>query len=870
MADSYKSQQKIEDRNSNKTLIYKSPAINEVSVTQTPRSKVAKNLNTLFDKISNEIAAKSQAFIQNSTTSPDIICTANQVIVSEFDNNNSLEDINNCDQSESVLNSQESPAIYDITVNDVITSAPINAIDLKGDPSQSAGSNTVLGHDVESLQYVESVSKISDSDHLSKEFSPSVLNVQVLEDMPVPNESDHVSPKPSTSTCENTLLHQDLYLSDDEISPYIDSESSYTPSPSKPRHLPLSLDSDLTDVSDSVEATKENQPKRKKKAMPEAWKRNVLKKLRQTGKGYTSRNGKFMEPKECKPTDCSKCRYQCNSSFPENLRQDIFEEYWSLGDTKQQKMMLSSLISHAEVLRLYTKAKKNRTMSRQYWLFHQSVGKKRVCQNFFCNTFKISSSIINNCSKNRGLNGIFMGTDKRIGKMPANITSVESTNYVKEHINLYPRVESHYCRKSSKKQYLDSDLNLSRLYQMYKDFFCPEKMITPVSPYVYQKIFHSYNPRLAFYKPKKDQCTKCNVYKRSDNRAPLQEDYDAHKKRENDALTMKKEDKERCLNSGGAFRAITFDLQAILSVPFTGDCKIYYLRKLSMYNFTILDCHANTGYCYLWDECNGKKGSTEIGSILLKYLSSLPETVTHVASFSDTCGGQNRNKYVTLAALYAVNNIPHLDTIDLKFMESGHSYLEVDSIHACIERARKHKSIFTLREYALVIGSARIKPKPYDVIIMKHGEFYDLKGFEKTLNSNTTKNTKNEPVQWLKIKWLRLQKESPTSILYKYDLSDPDFKEIDICKTKTMKKNKDICISKLKKPLKGAYKSLIAVSQTKKKDLITLLNDGVIPPEYEHYYKDIPSTSAAIVNNNCDDTESSDDDPDEESIVEEI
>lgn len=81
---------------------------------------------------------------------------------------------------------------------------------------------------------------------------------------------------------------------------------------------------------------------------------------------------------------------------------------------------------------------------------------------------------------------------------------------------------------------------------------------------------------------------------------------------------------------------------------------------------------------------------------------------------------------------------------------------------------------------------------PYDVIIMKHGEFYDLKGFEKTLNSNTTKNTKNEPVQWLKIMWLRLQKESPTSIFYKYDLTDPDFKEIDICKTKTMKKNKDM------------------------------------------------------------------------------
>lgn len=36
-------------------------------------------------------------------------------------------------------------------------------------------------------------------------------------------------------------------------------------------------------------------------------------------------------------------------------------------------------------------------------------------------------------------------------------------------------------------------------------------------------------------------------------------------------------------------------------------------------------------------------------------------------------------------------------------MESGHSYLEADAMHATIERARKHKKDYTTEEWALLI-----------------------------------------------------------------------------------------------------------------------------------------------------------------------
>lgn len=98
-------------------------------------------------------------------------------------------------------------------------------------------------------------------------------------------------------------------------------------------------------------------------------------------------------------------------------------------------------------------------------------------------------------------------------------------------------------------------------------------------------------------------------------------------------MEMKSNDKlKSALDNGLTFRTISFDLQAILSLPFAGDNQLYYRRKLNVYNFTIFDSFKNDGYCYFWDECNGKKGSAEVGSCLIKYLTQLPESVSHVTT----------------------------------------------------------------------------------------------------------------------------------------------------------------------------------------------------------------------------------------------
>lgn len=501
-------------------------------------------------------------------------------------------------------------------------------------------------------------------------------------------------------------------------------------------------------------------------------------------------------------------------------------------------MYLSGLIETGDVMRRKIHTNKPKKVSRRYSLINEEGIKTRVCLKLFCATFSISHKVVETCMESIGSNGLFIGEDKKKYHKPSNHTSQEDLNIVKNHISSFPKVESHYCRRDSSKLYLSSDLNLATLYRLYKEQMYEKNMVA-VSFYIYQKVFHSFEPRLGFFLPKKDQCFHCNAYYEAADNQSLEKDWTEHKKREKEAMEMKSADKQKAVIDGGnTFRSITFDLQAILSLPFAGDNQLYYKRKLNVYNFTIFDGHNKDGYCFVWDECKGKKGSSEIATCLLKYITQLPETVSHVSIFSDTCGGQNRNKNIMAAMLYAVNTIENIKIIDLKFMESGHSYLEADSMHATIERARRHKTIYNTREWALLFSCARIHPNPYKVITLNHNDFYDLEKLVNLMVHNTTVNIEKEKVNWLKIKWMRFDKSEPNIMQYKYGLQDTEFKRLDISKKKTAGRKKNwssdclLCVK---------YPDKLPISEDKKKDLNTLLELKIIPSDYKSFYDELPT-----------------------------
>ncbi|XP_060858846.1 GATA zinc finger domain-containing protein 4-like [Metopolophium dirhodum] len=232
------------------------------------------------------------------------------------------------------------------------------------------------------------------------------------------------------------------------------------------------------------------------------WKKNVISKEKK----------KLKKPKAI---DCSHCKFKCSINFDESYRNEVCNKFWALDYNRQKDFILAnvnikSVKRHVPITNI-RKAKEN-------------------------------SKVYNKAFEGLGTDtGLFMDHDKR-GKAPSvNKSSDEIIANINSHIEKFPTVESHYCRSTSKRQYLDPNLSISKMYELYVKE-CNETG---------QK--------------QKDQCLTCEKYNKSAK--PQSKDmvinYENHIRRRDESFAAKKLDKERA-TSDQSFCSATFDLQSVL------------------------------------------------------------------------------------------------------------------------------------------------------------------------------------------------------------------------------------------------------------------------------------------------------------------
>lgn len=571
------------------------------------------------------------------------------------------------------------------------------------------------------------------------------------------------------------------------------------------------------------------------------WKVNIIKENRANCLPYNNKK-KSCPAKAPREVNCFRCRFYCSENFNEEDRINICKSYWALKEYKRQK---DFLINHVQVLepkrrKVNESNSSRRAVSKCYYLSN-SKGRFRVCANFFEKTLCISNGPINTALKGKSHVGCYEGDDHRGKKTPGNKTKDEQVALVKEHIKSFPCIEAHYVRQSSQKKYLDANLSILKMYALYKEL-CAEKQVEAVSEPTYRRIFStSFN--LSFHKPKKDQCPSCSKYLSADanQKNEMELEYSMHIIRKNECNEAKDSDKQRSLRDP-SFQTVTFDLQSVLQLPFSSVSQFYYSRKLCVYNLTFYEGNGNNAYCYVWNEINGKRGSNEIGSSILRYIQTLKEEVTHLSMFSDTCSGQNRNQQVAAALLYAVQNT-HLTVIEQKFLESGHTHMECDSMHSSIENARKNKTCFMMNDWLNIFKDARSnrgknKDKaPYQVVELKYKDVWDLQALAACTLKNKNTDENGEKVNWLKIKCLKFEKAYPHAIFYRYDHSS-EYKKIDI----QQRSRRNPITQNVE--LKQAYNAILPISIQKKNDLLKLCRSGLIPDELHDWYKNLPANGS--------------------------
>ncbi|XP_072402172.1 uncharacterized protein [Diabrotica undecimpunctata] len=583
-----------------------------------------------------------------------------------------------------------------------------------------------------------------------------------------------------------------------------------------------------------------------RKSDPQRWHRNRTKEQMNKGQEYVSTRGIIRPPKAPQPISCqNSCRYKCNIKFNEEERKKICKEYWGLQlfERKMDFILQNVAVNSPKTRRPRNGENSKMRGNAKTYHFFKGNEKIRVCLTFFMKTLNINNGPIMTAFKNRNPLGVFEGEDKR-GKRPsANRTPDVDIARVKAHIESFPIMESHYCRKSTNRLYLDSRLSISKMYEPYSSF-CLENNFKAVTMHVYRKIFGTqYN--LSFFKPRKDQCQMCDRYTASDaeKRRDLEEDYRNHIMSKNDAAKAKEIDKSRSQDDP-SFLSATFDLQSVLQIPSSDVSSMYYTRKVNMYNLTIYETpQPHKAYCFAWSELNGKRGSSKIGTCLYKWFETLQPEVKHITVFSDTCGGQNRNQNIVALFLYLVQ-VTSIDIIEHKFLESSHSYMEVDSMHSAIEKEKKYQPVYIVNDWLSIFKRARSKRNrnknygPYITKELKFTEFLDLKDLSRHFLKNKLWDCDNQKVNWLKVKCFRFKKGQSNVVEYRYDYFG-EYKKINIEGRVRTSRKTDCTELELKKLYNGA----LPISINKKADLIKLCEKEVIPSEYHGWYRSLPTSS---------------------------
>jgi len=586
---------------------------------------------------------------------------------------------------------------------------------------------------------------------------------------------------------------------------------------------------------------------------------------RSLGEEYTNSVGKAVPAKKPREITCKCTSSSCRSLTSDQIA-DLNSSYWNLGDFSRQRDYLLSCVQTVPVKRHRANAAKPRSIMYHYvFRVKDEDGNEvdvSVCRARFLAVLNIGKKSLVH-AKSTAQNG-FSKPDQRGKQAPAHKLKPDQYAAVMQHIASFPKVESHYCRKTSSLEYLDHLLTISLMYKLYKlEHSNDGRMVGYES---YRRIFHR-EFHLSFHKPKKDQCSTCAIY---NNLSPEEKE----NKKEAQMLHLKNKELARELKAGYKEQALkdpthksfSFDLQSVLYTPCSEVSGFYYKRKFNAYNFTIYDQATRDGRCFFWNETDGEKGSNEIGTALWSHLNSLPTTVKEVSFISDCCGGQNRNRFIASLLLHAVRTL-HIERIDHLFLESGHTHMEVDSMHSNIERAKKGRCIYAPSEWLAVLRSARnfsitkdpepLQIRPYSVKVMTFDTIFDLKDLRKcTVLSPLEKNSKKEAVNWMFIKRLRYEKKHPEAIFYQKNYDSQDFMKMDAPAVfSTVKKrgrpskkqppaSQASTLENFEYEMKKAYTGPLPISIKKKQDLVKLCSDGLIPSEFHEFYQGLPAVAS--------------------------
>lgn len=585
-----------------------------------------------------------------------------------------------------------------------------------------------------------------------------------------------------------------------------------------------------TPTSNTSKSRRKTSPRdnvRRRTLAPSKWVVNAAKAALNAGKQHITPRGVLRRGREVKPACPEKCR-KCSRRLLPHERQKLHEDFWKLSDINRKRDYITRHVGSSKPQTSHTLPEKTVSCIRKY-TFTIDDKEVKVCKVMFLKTLDIVDSWIQtslkNCNSGNGLSPDKRGSHKNRPRRTPEIVY----DTVRTHINAFIKVPSHYTREKSKREYLEPQVkSVQNMYRLYKIWCSENNYIKIASESIYRRTFNrEFN--LGFFLPRKDQCELCSRWKNSasnDERQAMLQEYSTHLTNKKTLKALRKKE----LEDIPPFTCIAcFDLEKVLTCPRSEVSSFFYKNKLSLFNFTVFECVVKIGHCYLWTEVDAMKEANEVGSNLYNFIEAKAlEGYKDLILYSDSPSGQNRNRMVFSMFLLASKkfkvNITH------RFLESGHSYSEADSMHARIEDEATLKNIYNVEEWSVLIQGAKKEGETYVVNRLLNNKVLDLHYLVD--RQNWAKNTDNQKVQWSNIREIKVTWERPNILLYRNNFTD-DFKTVQV----SLKPGHVIDMDHYTPP--QAYKGKFPLKENKAKDIQWLMDKLAIPSKYRPFYEEV-------------------------------
>lgn len=487
------------------------------------------------------------------------------------------------------------------------------------------------------------------------------------------------------------------------------------------------------------------------------------------------------------------------SKFSQKDRQELFDTFWKM-TWKEKRAHVQSLVDHRKPAKSSPGSRKEESFV--YYLKLNGI-KRQVCRNMFLGTLSLGRAQV------RG----WLTKPIKLERNAPVVRKGGDNEFVMKYLMDIPKLTSHYCRKSASKLYLEPIIRTQhQLYKLYKQK-CTEVGVESVSVWKFNKVFDEQG--IALHQLKKDRCDICCGYEVGQI---LESDFQSHQHRKELARKEKSTDKLSCLE--GKFNMVTMDVESVLLSPVLNASALYYKTKLTVHNFTVYDLKTRHVKCYLWDETHADLVASVFANCLLDYLQDQFKDMLPIIIYSDGCTNQNRNSILSNALCHYA--MASGKTIIQKYLEKGHTQMEVDSIHANIEKS----FIYTPTDYISICKEARSDPFPYDVKYMKYSDFKDYSEAKTMMYPSIRPGLKTGDPTVTDLKQIRYEPNG--SILYKLN-HDEEWHPLP---RKAKNVNTNVKFSQL-------YKDRLPLPKRKHQDLMDLLH--VLPEEHHQFYKNLPS-----------------------------